>query len=33
MVRMNKTPNILKLGLEIKLPVTAPYTDIKIAIS
>lgn len=30
---MNKKPNVLKLGLEIKFPVTAPNTDIKIAIS
>lgn len=30
---MNKNPNVLKLGLEIKFPVTAPYTDIKISIS
>lgn len=30
---MNKKPNVLKLGLEIKFPVTAPYTDTKIAIS
>lgn len=30
---MNKKPNVLKLGLEIKFPATAPYTDIKIAIS
>lgn len=30
---MNKKPNVLKLGLEIKFPATAPYPDIKIAIS
>ena len=30
---MNKKPNVLKLGLKIKFPVTAPYTDTKIAVS
>ena len=30
---MNKKPNVLKLGLEIKFPVTAPYTDTETEIS